>query len=124
MVDVGRGGVEELFHEVPLALQVYAALATLVDELGPASVRVTRSQVAFRRRTGFCWVWLPGMYLSHPSADVVVSLALPQEDRSPRWKERLLVGGRHWMHHLEVHGLDDLDDEVGAWVAEAYGAAG
>jgi hypothetical protein len=64
------------------------------------------------------------MYLSHPTADVVVSVALPHEDRSPRWKERLLVGGRHWMHHLEVHDLADVDDEVAGWLAEAYEAAG
>ena len=124
MVGVERGSVEELLGYVPLAREVYDALAGLVDDLGPATVRVTKSQVAFRRRRGFCWVWLPGMYLSRPTADVVVSVALPHEDRSPRWKERLLVGGRHWMHHLEVHDLADVDDEVAGWLAEAYDAAG
>lgn len=121
---VERGSVEELLGDAPLAREVCDALAGLVDDLGPATVRVAKSQVAFRRRRAFCWVWLPGMYLSGPTADVVVSVALPHEGRSPRWKERLLLGGRHRMHHLEVHNLADVDDEVAGWLAEAYDAAG
>jgi hypothetical protein len=123
VVQVESGRVEDLLAEGTLGHQVYEVLAGLVDGLGPTTVRTGRSQVAFRRRTGFCWVWLPGRYLAHPAAEVVVSLALPRHDDSPRWKESLQVTGRRWMHHLEVHGPEDLDEEVLAWLAEAYGAA-
>jgi hypothetical protein len=124
MVDVEPGSVEDFFGPVALGSQVYGALATLVDELGPAAVRVSKSQVAFRRRTGFCWVWLPGRYLAHPAAEVVVSMALPGQDLSPRWKESVKVTGSRWMHHLEVHDPAEVDEEVAAWLAVAYEAAG
>ena len=81
MVAVERGSVEDFFHDAPLGRSVYDELVRLVDGLGPATARITKSQVAFRRRGGFCWVWLPPMYLSHPGADVVVSVALDRPDR-------------------------------------------
>jgi hypothetical protein len=124
VVDVERGRVEDLLRTGTTARGVYDVLAALVDEIGPAAVRVTKSQVTFRRRTGFCWVWLPGRYLTRPAADVVVSVALPRQDPNPRWKESLHVTSRRWMHHLEVHDPGELDDEVAAWLAEAYEAAG
>lgn len=139
VVTPGPAEVEELCSGVPLARQVYDAVVDLVDDLdasadpdeGPVTVRVSKSQIAFRRRTGFCWVWLPGRYLTHPAAEVVLSVALDRRDPSPRWKEVVQVGGRRWMHHLEVHDLaevapashpggDPADTEVAAWVTEAY----
>ena len=122
MVRVERGSVDEFFAGAPLGRQVYGEVAAIVDGIGPATVRVTKSQVAFRRRTGFCWVWLPGRYLSNPGAEVVVSLALGREDASSRWKEVAQVAG-HWMHHLEVHDIADLDADVVGLLAEAYASA-
>lgn len=122
-IDPGSLSVEQFFAEEPLGTQVYDALVRVVDDLGPATVRVTKSQVAFRRRTGFCWVWLPGMYLRRPGAQVVISLALGHEDTSPRWKQVTQVGDRRWMHHLEVRSADDVDGELVTWLAAAYALA-
>lgn len=96
----------------------------MVAPLGAPEVRVTRSQVAYRRRRAFAWTWLPGRWLRAPAADVVLSIALPRRDESPRWKEVVHPSGRWWMHHLEIRAEDDLDDEVAAWLAEAWSAAG
>lgn len=122
-IDPGSLSVEQFFAEEPLGTQVYDALVRVVDDLGPTTVRVTKSQVAFRRRTGFCWVWLPGMYLRRPGAQVVISLALGHEDTSPRWKQVTQVGDRRWMHHLEVRSADDVDGELATWLAAAYALA-
>ncbi|HEU4514867.1 MAG TPA: DUF5655 domain-containing protein [Nocardioidaceae bacterium] len=122
-VEPGALTVEEFFADAPLGAQVYDALVGVVDDLGPATVRVSKSQVAFRRRTGFCWVWQPGMYLRNPGAEVVVSLALDHEEASSRWKQVTQVSGRRWMHHLEVRSLDDIDDDLAAWTAAAYALA-
>jgi hypothetical protein len=124
MTTVERGSIEEFFRDRLLGRQVYEAVAGFVDELGPATVRVTRSQVAFRRATGFCWVWLPGLYLRNPAAEVVVSVALEREDESDRWKQVVQVANRRWMHHLEVADPSELDAMFAALLAEAYEAAG
>jgi len=113
---------QELFAGHPLALQVLDRAQALVP--GHVEVRTTTSQVALRRRRGFAWVWLPGQYLAHPAAEVVLSLALGREDTSPRWKQVAHPSPRHWVHHLEVRDVADLDEEVGGWLREAYERAG
>ena len=112
---------DEWFAEHPEALPVYTRVRELLTPAEPYDVRVTKSQVAFRRRRGFAYVWLPGMYVD--SDVVVVSLALARRVDSDRFKQVVQPRPNLWMHHLEVHRLDDLDDEVGDWLCEAADAA-
>lgn len=86
--------------------------------------RTTRSQVAFGRRTVFAFLWRPGQYLRHPGAEVVLSIGLPHHVGSPRFKEVAHPTAARWIHHLEVHEVGDLDDDVAAWLREAADAAG
>lgn len=88
------------------------------------TVSTSKSQVAFRRRRGFAYLWLPGQYLRRPNADVVLSLALGRELASSRFKEITHSAPALWMHHLEVKSVDELDDEIAAWLREAAEAAG
>lgn len=112
------------FEGAPVARLVFDRLRGLLEELGPCTVRITRSQVAFRRTRGFAYLWIPGQYLSRPQAPVVVSIALDHELVSPRFKEVVEPSPGHWMHHFEVHDPDDLDDEVVGWLTEAAALAG
>lgn len=114
---------EELFTGFPEGLAVYRAVEQAVRSLGDLTTRVTRSQIAFRRRTGFAYVWRPGQYVAS-SVPAVLSIALPHEVRSARFKEVVHPSTRTWMHHLEVHDAREVDAEVLAWLAEAYAAAG
>lgn len=115
---------EEFFAGHPFAAEVCAAVEALLAEAGPFSVRITRSQVAFRRRVAFAFLWIPGRYLAAPTADVVLSLALGRHDGSPRFKEVAHPTTTQWLHHLEIHDLHDLDDEVRDWLLEAADRAG
>ncbi len=54
---------------------------------------------------------------------MVLSLALPSEDRSPRWKEVVHPTRAKWMHHQEVRDVAELDDEVATWLTAAWDAA-
>jgi hypothetical protein len=115
---------EEHFAGHPFAEAVFTWTRDVLTGLGPCDVRATKSQVAFRRRRGFAYVWMPGRYLAHPAAEVVLSVSLPRHDPSPRFKEVVHPTTGQWLHHLEVHDLDDLDAEVEGWLGEAYAAAG
>jgi hypothetical protein len=115
---------EEHFAGHPFAEAVFRWTRDRLDALGPCEVRVTKSQVAFRRRRGFAYVWMPGRYLAHPAAEVVLSVALPRHDPSPRFKEVVHPTAQQWLHHLEVLDLGDLDAEVEGWLEASYGAAG
>lgn len=110
--------VEEFFGSDGRGLAVFERVRSLVGE--PIEVRVSKSQVALRRRRGFAYLWSPGQYLHAPSAEVVLSIALGRHVPSPRFKEVSHPAPRHWMHHLEVRSLDDIDDEVTAWLTEAF----
>lgn len=117
-------GLDAFFEGHPFARSACDRVIALIDAIGPAETRVTKSQVAFRRRRGFAYVWLPGQYLAHPGADVVLSIALPRQVESPRWKEVAHPAPGTWMHHLEVRDLGELDDEVLGWLRVAFEAAG
>lgn len=115
--------LDAFFAGHPFARAVHDRVAAMVAAIGPAEVRVSKSQVAFRRRRGFAYLWLPGRYLARPAAEVVLSIALPEPITSDRWKEVVQPSPRTWMHHLELRALEDLDAEVAGWLRRAYDAA-
>ncbi len=110
---------EAFFAGRPLARAVFDAVRDRLGAIGPVEVRVSRSQVAFRRRRGFAFLWLPGQYLPRADAEVVLSLGLDHRDPSARFKEVVHPAPGVWLHHLEIRALDEVDDEVGRWLAEA-----
>jgi len=115
---------EEHLAGHPVALAVFARVREILAAAGPVTVRVTTSQIAFHRDRGFASLWLPGRYLAHPGADVILSIALGRRDESPRWKQVVEPAPGRWMHHLEIRDVDDVDDEVAAWLTEAADRAG
>jgi hypothetical protein len=116
--------VAAFFAGHPMARSVFDRVEAVVAGAGGCTVRVSTSQVAFRRRRGFAYLWLPGRYLTRPSAQVVLTVALGRRDSSPRWKEVVHPARAHWMHHLEVHDPAEIDEEVAGWLREAAARAG
>lgn len=115
---------ETVFDGHPDALATFRTVRELIDSIGPADVVISRTQVAFRRRRGFAYVWAPGRWLRGPAAEAVLSIALSRRIESTRFKEVVRPAPSTWMHHLEVHAPHELDDEVRAWLAEAWSEAG
>jgi hypothetical protein len=114
---------EQFFSGSPAGLALYQAVADAIGPLGPAEVRVSKAQIAFRRRKSFAFVWRPGQYVNS-DVPAVLSLALPHELRSPRIKEVAHPSAKVWMHHLELRDAGQLDAEVRGWLADAYSSAG
>ena len=48
--------------------------------------------------------------------------AVPFSDTSPRWKQVVEPTQGHFTHHLELHGPDELDEEVRQWLRQAWKA--
>ena len=116
---------EDFFAGSPDGLAVFGRVKDLIDKAAPdATVRVSKSQVAFRRRRGFAYLWRPGQYLRNPGAEVVLSIALARPIGSARFKQVIQPAPSVWMHHMEIRSLEDLDDEVAAWLREAARNAG
>lgn len=124
MATTAETSPEEFFAGHPDALAAFEKVCAVVARFGPFEVRVSRSQVALRRRRGFAYLWLPGQYLRRPTAELVLSIALGRRDGSERFKQVSHPSPAHWMHHLEIHSLADIDDEVASWLREAADRAG
>jgi hypothetical protein len=114
---------EDLFEGFPESVAMFHGVQRVLSAVGEVSVSVSKSQVAFRRRKGFAYVWRPGQYL-HSQVPAVLSIALPHEVRSARFKEVVHPSPNVWMHHLELHEPSEIDDQVRGWLEEAYANAG
>lgn len=109
----------EFFADSPVGLAVHDKVAQVLGSYGGVSTRVTRSQVAFRHDVGFAFLWRPGQYV-RSVVPVVLSIALPNKVDSPRFKEVVHPAPTVWMHHLEIHDVSQVDDEVRGWLREAW----
>lgn len=116
--------LEEFFTGRNDSLRIFVAVRSAVDDLDSVALHVTTSQVAFRRRIGFAWVWIPEMYLRGRVPPLVLSVSLRRRDDSSRWKEIVEPYPGRFMHHLELHDVSAIDAEVRAWLAEAWASAG
>ncbi len=112
--------LDEFFAGQPQSRQLFDALCGMIEAFGPVALRVTKSQVAFRRRKTFAWAWMPGKYLRRPAAPLVLTLALRRRDASRRWKEAVEPAPGRFTHHLELYSPQDIDDQVQAWLREAW----
>lgn len=108
----------------PLGIGAFGWTCGVVAGLGPATVRLTTSEVSLRRRVAFAHLWRPDRWLAHPGAEVVLSVGTRGRIDSPRFKEVVEPHPGRFIHHLEVHGEQDLDDELAGWLALAYAQAG
>ncbi len=109
----------------PFAQAAFEAVRSAVVGAGERfDVAVSKSQIAFRRKRGFAYIWFPEQYLTNPAAKVVLTIALGRHDPSPRWKSVVHASAAHWIHHLEIRDVSDIDAEVAAWLAEASARAG
>lgn len=85
--------------------------------------QITKSQIAFRHRRAFAWAWIPARYLRGRVAPLVLSIALRRRDPSPRWKEIVEPATGRFMHHFELYSAAEIDQEVVAWLREAWSDA-
>jgi hypothetical protein len=123
--------LDEFFRGRDESRRIFEALCAAVAAVGPAEMRVTKSQVAFRRspdavsgrRIAFAWAWMPDVYLGSGHAPLVLTLALRRRDPSPRWKQVVEPAAGRFTHHLELYSADAIDEQVREWLAEAWQAA-
>jgi hypothetical protein len=112
--------LDDFFAGRPDSRGIHDVVDRAVREVGRADLRVTKSQVAFRRNRAFAWTWIPGRYLKGDHPPLVLSVALRRRDRSERWKEVVEPTPGSFMHHLELASAADVDDHVRGWIREAW----
>lgn len=111
---------EAFFAPYPHGLPLLDALRRALPH---ASVEATKTQVAFRARRRFAFLWIPSMALRRGPPDVYLAFDLPRRVASPRIKESIEVRPGLWTHHMLLRKPGDVDAEARAWLREARDAA-
>lgn len=111
------------FQKRPEALLLYRAFEERVlAELEGVSIKVQKTQITFSNRYGFAFVsFLPARRAKdRPDPYITVTLGLHRRLDSPRVDQVSEPYPGRWTHHLVIGSAEEINDELMAWVREAY----
>ncbi|HCP15441.1 MAG TPA: hypothetical protein DIT32_06745 [Peptococcaceae bacterium] len=110
------------FAEQPEAALLYEAIkAKLRTYFNDATIKVTKSQIAFASKRNFAFVWLPMRKMKHrPEVYIILSFGLDHRIQSPRIEEAVEAYPCRWTHHMIIQDPAELDGEVMDWLQQAY----
>ena len=118
--------VLQFFDGHRAALGTYLALEARLRERFPVvERRVQKTQISFFARRVFACVSFARVRRKAelPEGYLVVTLGLPAPLDSNRVAVCVEPYPNRWTHHIVVNSPDELDDELLAWIDEAYAFA-
>lgn len=114
---------DEFLAESPLGRAVFSTVAAILSEHDDVTIKTTKSQIAFKRRRGSRTSGSPACTRGRTRRSCYRSRFA--EGLPPAGSRRsLILPAGSGSTHLEVRGVDDLDDEVRDWLGAAYESAG
>jgi hypothetical protein len=116
--------VEALFEGRPGSLRLFRTIRRSIERLGEVKVVASKSQVSFRDRRAFAWVWLPQRYTKNrPPESVTLTISLDHEVADERVAEAVQAKPGRWTHHIVIERAKDFDATVKRWLREAHDQA-
>ena len=97
----------------PEVLAIFERLVELAERNGPVTVLPEKTRIAFQVRMSFA-----AFALRRRWVDGHVVLARRLEH--PRFRRVETFSPRNHLHQFRLERLQDVDEEVAAWLAEAY----
>ena len=110
----GRHDLERHFAGKPAEVRaLFDAFVAEVRALGPVTVLPEKTRIAFQVRMSFAQLtprrqWIDG------------HVVLARRLESPRFRSVQTFSPRNHLHTFRLATLADVDDELRAWLAEAY----
>lgn len=111
------------FDGRPGALALYETFERRVlRELEDVHIKVQKTQITFSNRRGFAFVsFLPARRAKdRPKTFITVTFGLHRRENSPRIDQASEPYPGRWTHHMVIGNPEEIDDELMAWVKEAY----
>lgn len=111
------------FREKPIALALYAALAEkLFAQLPDTGMRVQKTQITFTNPRVFACVSFAKVRKAkdRPKEYIVVTLGLGKQVQAARIAAAAEPYPGRWTHHILIERADEIDDELMAWLRQAY----
>ena len=117
-----NGDILAFFEQSPLSLPLYQALEErILGELEEVSIKVHKTQISFSSRHGFAYASLPRFSRkARPQASLILSFGLSHRLEHPRVWQAVEPYPRRWTHHVILQSPEDVDEELMAWIKEAY----
>jgi hypothetical protein len=97
----------------PEVVAIFERLVELAERNGPVTVLPERTRIAFQVRMSFA-----AFSLRRRWVDGHVVLARRLEH--PRFRKVETFSPRNHLHRFRLERLEEVDEEVAAWLAEAY----
>ncbi len=117
----GNWTVEDLFAGKAESLALFHAVRLCIESLGPVKMEAMKSQISFGARTKFAWVWLPPAWAKNrPENSIVLTFGLRRHVEHERIVQAVEPRPGRWTHHVIIEKQADLDEDVCAWLREAY----
>ncbi|MGE4454863.1 MAG: DUF5655 domain-containing protein [Sphaerochaeta sp.] len=113
--------IDDFFSGYPKAKNLFIEIMKEISCLGAIQMKTSKSQISLIGRLTFAYFWIPGRYLKGRSvAPLVLSIALPYQDRTVPWKEVTKIRKQNYMHHLEIWDKTSFTSCVMSVLAAAY----
>lgn len=97
----------------PHVRALFEAFLDVVRALGPVEVLPEKTRIAFHVRMSFA-------QLTPRKSWLVGHLVLGRRVEDPRFTKIETISARNHVHHFRLASVDDLDEEMRAFIAEAY----
>jgi hypothetical protein len=97
----------------PQIRELFDRVRAMVESIGPVRVLPEKTRIAFQVRMSFAQVtprirWLDG------------HVVLARRLKSPRFRKVETFSPRNHLHAFRISSIEEIDDEVRAWLTEAY----
>ena len=111
------------FNQYPEAIPLYTAIEErLLAELEGVVIQPQKSQITLKNRRVFGAVsFLKARKAkARPDPYITITLGLNRREGSPRIAQASEPYPGRWTHHIVIGSVEEIDDELMAWVHEAY----
>ena len=111
------------FNEHPAAIPLYEAFESrLLSELEGVVIQPQKSQITLKNRRVFGAVSFLAARKAkdRPDPYITITLGLNRREPSPRIDQASEPYSGRWTHHIVIGDPAEIDDELMAWVKEAY----
>lgn len=113
--------IEAFFAGKPEAKALFMAVERKIQAIGPAIIKVSKTQISFATRTQFAWVWMPlPTDRKRPLHSLVLSFGCGRRIVNDQIVEAIEPYPGRWTHHVIIAEAADLTSAVDAWIREAY----
>ncbi|MPM19104.1 hypothetical protein SDC9_65522 [bioreactor metagenome] len=113
--------IEAFFAGKPEAKALFQIVEQKIRAIGPAIIKVSKTQISFATRTQFAWVWMPQPTdRKRPLHSLVLSFGCGRQIVHDQIVEAIEPYPGRWTHHVIIAEEADLTDVLDVWIREAY----